>query len=241
MRMTERPEGSSAVGDEAATAVDEAGAVEASSAGKGPVRRRRGKIRLKVLIEATDALLESSDVSEIGLYQIAERAGVPPASIYHFFPNKEAALIAVAEDYLLRFKEVGLRPLDPRPANWQELIAARVRGAARFYNEHVSLMRLFLGASLSAEVRKRDMAGTFAMAETRAELLERYFVVPPVPGWIGKLATSIAISDGIWALSYSQHGCIPDDAVEEGVRAVTAYLRSYLPDWLEPRAIITAT
>ncbi|GLK86134.1 TetR/AcrR family transcriptional regulator [Ancylobacter defluvii] len=228
--MNERPAPAPEVDDES-----QDGTGEANPIGKTPVRRRRGQIRLKALIEATDALLQEHDVSEVGLYQIAEQAGVPPASIYHFFPNKEAALVALAEDYLERLVARSIEAPPSPPANWQELIGWRIRTSARFYNEHVPLMRLFLGASISAEVRQRDMAGTLAVSRTRAEMFDRHFVMPPIKDWIGKLATSLAIADGIWALSYSQNQSITDESIEEGVRAVTAYLRCYLPEWIEPR------
>ncbi|MCS0501216.1 TetR/AcrR family transcriptional regulator [Ancylobacter mangrovi] len=202
---------------------------------KAPVRRRRGQLRLKALIEATDALLVDHDVSEVGLYQIAEKAGVPPASIYHFFPNKEAALIALAEEHLGIMLANTRREIEPRPASWQELIAARVRASGAYYNSHPPLMKLFLGASIGAEVRKRDMAGTLAIAQGRADLLARYFVMPAIPGWTAKLANSLAIADGIWALSYSQHGHITQESIEESLRAAIAYLRCFLPEWIEPR------
>ncbi|GAB4069188.1 TetR/AcrR family transcriptional regulator [Ancylobacter sonchi] len=220
---------------EAEVSAEAGGEAEQVAPATGRVRRRRGQIRLKALIEATEALLEDHDVGDVGLYQIAERAGVPPASIYHFFPNKEAALVALAEDYLQRMVSRSIEILDPRPASWQDLVALRVRAAARFYNDHRPLMRLFLGASISTEVRQRDMAGTLAVAHTRAEILERHFLMPPVRDWTYKLANSLAIADGIWALSYSQHQRISGESVEEAVRAVVAYLRCYLPDWIEPR------
>ncbi|MCB4768811.1 TetR/AcrR family transcriptional regulator [Ancylobacter sp. Lp-2] len=208
---------------------------EIAATERAPARRRRGQLRLKVLIEATDALLAEHDVSEVGLYQIAERAGVPTASIYHFFPNKEAALVALAESCLAEMGETVRVELTPRPATWQELITRRVRAGAAYYNEHPALMKLFLGASISAEVRKRDMAGTLAMSEARIELLDRYFVMPPVPDWTDRVATSLALCDGIWALSYSQHRCITPASIEESTRAVLAYMRLYLPEWIAPR------
>lgn len=202
---------------------------------KTTVRRRRGQLRLQSLIEAANALLREHDVGEVGLYQIAERAGVPAASIYHFFPNKEAALVAVAEDYLDKMMQTVRRELDPPPSTWQELIVARIRLSSAYYNDCPPLMKLFLGASISAEVRRRDMAGTVAMGQARMELLDHYFAMPKVPDWAEKVTTSIALCDGIWALSYSEHGYITPAAIAEAERAVVAYLRCYLPEWVEPR------
>ena len=51
---------------------------------------------------------------EIGPYQIAERAGVPPASVYQFFPTKEAAYQALAERYLDGLLEVHAQTIEAR-------------------------------------------------------------------------------------------------------------------------------
>ena len=61
--------------------------------------RRAGHVRFKKLLEATDSLVAEMSIQDIGLYQIAERAQVPTASVYHFFPTKEAALLALAAEH----------------------------------------------------------------------------------------------------------------------------------------------
>lgn len=197
-------------------------------------RRQRGLQRLQILNEATNSLLLEKDVSEIGLYQIAERAGVPTASIYHFFPNKEAALIALAESHLKAMLHAAQADPLPRPTTWQELIEARVRSGAAYYNAHTAIMKLFLGASISSEVRKTDMAGTLAAAQIRADLMARHFKMPEIHNWVSILANTLALCDGIWALSFSQSGRILPEAIDESVRATISYLRFYLPEFLSP-------
>lgn len=207
------------------------------TASSKPARRKNGQIRLKALIDATDSLLSEYEVGEISLYQISERAGVPTASIYHFFPNKEAALIELAGVYFGKIIESGRRPIEPPPATWQELVAYRLRSAMEFYNSNPSSMKLFLGATINAEVRRRDMASIVQIAEARAQLMDRYFEMPHVPDWIAKISNSVALNDGIWALAYSQYRCVTMEALEEGTRATTAYLRCFLPEFIARRQV----
>lgn len=209
--------------------------IDPQLASSGRPRRQRGLLRLQILNEATNSLLLEKDVSEVGLYQIAERAGVPAASIYHFFPNKEAALIALAEFHLKAMLDAARADPLPRPDTWQGLIEARVRAGAAYYNSHTAIMKLFLGASISAEVRKADMAGTIAAAQIRADLMARHFKMPEIRDWVAIVANSLALCDGIWALSFSQHGIILPQAIDETVRATISYMRSYLPEFLDPR------
>ena len=56
--------------------------------------QRRTKIRFELLLDAADKLLADRETTEVGLYDIAAVAAVPPASVYHLFPTKEAVLVA---------------------------------------------------------------------------------------------------------------------------------------------------
>ena len=60
-------------------------------------QRKPGQVRFRKLLDALDELLATSNVQDIGLYQIAAKAKVPNASVYHFFPSTEAALLAARQ------------------------------------------------------------------------------------------------------------------------------------------------
>src|SRR5882757_2380501 len=84
----------------------------------------RGVQRYTALLDATERLLRTHSPDDIGLYQIAEEAGVPPASTYHFFPTKDAAFLALAQRYLDGFVAVSAEPIDAAELkSWQHLIA----------------------------------------------------------------------------------------------------------------------
>ena len=199
------------------------------------VRRKRGEERLKTLLAAVGSLLEEEETVDIGLYQIARRAGVPPSSIYHFFPTKEAALLALAHQHLEAFVTLARTGPVEQMSRWQDLIRSRIQAATSYYNANPSAMKLFLGSPLSADVRHQDVAGTLSLAAVREAAMEAHFVMPEIANWQEKLAISIAMADGIWTLSYTRHRCITESYVEEGIRAVTAYLRCFLPEHIDPR------
>ena len=81
--------------------------------------------RFQKLLDAADSLLAEQHVEQIGLYQIAEQAAVPTASVYHFFPNKEAALLALAERHHEALQCIARAPLLPPPETWQDLVDVR--------------------------------------------------------------------------------------------------------------------
>jgi AcrR family transcriptional regulator len=175
-------------------------------------------------------------LQKVGLYQIAERAGVPAASVYHFFPNKEAAFLALAAEYHTALHDLASEPLDPPPLSWQDLVRRKVTGAAEYHNNHPAALRLFMGAGVTVEVRTADTGQTVRLARRRAQVLDDYFHVPHVPDWERRLATSIAIVDGVFGLSYAQHGIITPELVDDAWRASIAYLRTFLPEQLQSKA-----
>ncbi len=199
--------------------------------------RKRGIERFELLLDATAAVLGEHPEDEISLAQIAERAGVPLASVYHFFPNRNTALEALAKRYHQRIAELSIVETDHSLDRWQDLFASRIRRGAAYLNSEPAALRLFMGAGVSAEIRNVDVAGNAALAVRRAAVMREIFDMPAMPDLEQRIATALALVDGIWALSYSEHRCITHAYVEEGILATTAYLRCYLPERLQLRCI----
>lgn len=208
---------------------------------RGPPRpmRRRGIERYRILLDATERLLAGRSNEDVSLAQIAEAAEVPLASVYHFFPNRNAAFVALALRFNEAFYRLSITPLaDPEPETWQEMLAAIHARAATFQNGRPAALRLFLGAGVSVEVRNADLSGNARIALSRARMFEAYFHMPVVPDFVERLETATAAMDGIWALSYGRHGHITDAFRREATACAIDYLRRYLPEFL-PRKPLT--
>ncbi|MAM24601.1 MAG: hypothetical protein CML55_04345 [Rhodobacteraceae bacterium] len=199
-------------------------------------QRKRGVIRFEHLLDATETLLTKWPDSDISLALVAKEAEVPLPSIYHFFPNKDAILVALAQRYHAQLAEMARAPLDPAPAGWQDIIRRRQQSGVRFLNDHPSALRLFMGAGVSAEVRTLDLQGNARLAEIRAEEFRHWFDCRGIADLETRLAVSIGVMDGVWAISWSQHRRLTDHYLEESIRASIAYLRCYLPEILPPRS-----
>jgi AcrR family transcriptional regulator len=191
--------------------------------------------RFQHLLDATETLLAKRPDSDISLALVAQEADVPLPSIYHFFPNKDAILVALAQRYHAELAEMARAPLDPPPVTWQDIVSRRQRSGVQFLNAHPSALRLFMGAGVSAEVRTLDLQGNAALAHLRAQEFRHWFDCSGVADLEERLAVSIGIMDGVWAISWSQHRRLTDDYLEESIRASIAYLRCYLPEILSRR------
>jgi len=206
--------------------------------GKPRKLRKRGQQRLEALLDATAFLLEERQDENISLADIAARADIPLASVYHFFPNRNAAFVMLAERFNRQMAHRVHDEILPHPQKWQELIAFRQQQGSMFLNANPAAQRLFLGAGVSVEVRNTDLNGNAGLAKTYAGLFAKYFEIEPSEFLEDRMATSIAIMDGVWALSYSRHRCITDAFLAESTQASVAYLRSYLPEFLTPRTAV---
>ena len=201
--------------------------------------RKRGIERLKLLLDATERLLEEHGDEDISLAQIAEAADVPLASVYHFFPNRNAAFVALALRFNEEIYQLSIQPLtDPEPQTWQELLDMKHARAAAFQNSRPAALRLFLGAGVSVAVRNADFGGNARIARSRERMFEAYFHMPYVPNFARHLEVGGAAMDGVWALSYGKHGTITEEFRKEATGVAITYLRRFLPEYL-PRKPLT--
>jgi AcrR family transcriptional regulator len=198
--------------------------------------RERGIQRFALLLDATDALLNEKHADDVGLYQIAERANVPPASVYHFFPTKDAAFLALTRRYLEGFEKIFLEPIEAAAlTNWLTLLDRDRQRSVAYFNEHPAAMKLLLGRYGGQEARQADLefnkqggAGLYAR-------LKATFVMPKVEGARDKFRIVLEIQDAIWAISFAEHGHITSAYEEEASRACRAYLRLYFPEYVALR------
>lgn len=201
--------------------------------------RKRGVERYNILLDATERLLADNSDEDISLAQIAEAADVPLASVYHFFPNRNAAFVALALRFNEEIYQTSITPLtDPEPQTWQELLHMIHARAADFQNSRPAALRLFLGAGVSVAVRNADLTGNARIAMSRERFFNAYFHMPIVPDLVERLEIAGASMDGIWALSYGRHGHITDQYRKEATACAIDYLRRFLPEFL-PRKPLT--
>ena len=73
----------------------------------------RGQRRVDELLDAAEAVIAEVGVEATTTNAVAARAGAGMGSLYHFFPNKEAMVVALAERYANAMRpltEYGKRP-----------------------------------------------------------------------------------------------------------------------------------
>lgn len=198
--------------------------------------RSRGKARYKTLVKSTELLLQTEEPDQIGLYRIAEQAGIPAASAYHFFPTKEAAFTAVAIKALDELMEVHRQPIPARDVlTWQALFRIDVNRARDYFNSNPAGMKILYGGYGSVDSRNIDEAQSRRMSGASYRRLDSIFHMPFLRNPDQKFENRMAILDAIWSNSVRRFGVIRDEFHDEAYIACVAYANTYLPERLEPR------
>lgn len=193
--------------------------------------QQRGRERYEAVLDTAELLLETLEPFEISIYDIAEKLGVSPPSIYHFFPDISLVFVALAERYLAWFQKVPLVIADT-VTTWQEILDIQCQQMRSIYDSRASVRRVLLGAGYSSEVRRRDLDSNRILAERFIEAFRERFIVPDIPCLVERVVEMIVINDALWMLSIHEHGAITEAADEQARRARVNYLRMVLPEVL---------
>jgi AcrR family transcriptional regulator len=126
----------------------------------GRVPGRRGMATRGRLLDQTRALLSSTAYRDLKVVDIARGAGTSPATFYQYFPDAEAALLALADELVGEGRERLTRPV--REGRWTGRAAydtcERIAGTfMSFWDEHRALLAVIDLAATEGDHRFREI------------------------------------------------------------------------------------
>lgn len=210
-----------------------------------PIKRpsqERSRLRYEAILDCAERMLMEVDAPEISIHMIAAEASIPPASIYHFFPDAHLIFVGLAERYLAGMAQEPQTPVPDGIDSWQAFQDWKFSQSRAWFNANKPGCKILLSGPMpSREIQALDLAYAYIFAEKAIETLKHLFVVPDVPNLLERSVEVIAINKSIWALSVHRHGSITDEMEEQARRARIAYSRTYLPEYLELRPTTDAS
>jgi AcrR family transcriptional regulator len=191
--------------------------------------RKRGRERRKLLLNATYELLCERPIEDISFRDIADRAGVPEGSAYHFFANRFDVFSALTDELSDQFIEAHQRKVPPsRRKSWQALAGHLVDVGAKVYAENPPARQLLIGGKTPPEVKQADRLNDRAVGNVMYEVFAEHFELPNTDAMRKAFYYFIEITDLIFTLSVIEHGEITAEMLAEAKRAGTGYLGTYL-------------
>lgn len=192
---------------------------------------QQGRLRRQKLLAAAKELSATRPISEISLADVCEKADIPRASAYHFFPNVEAIFLALR---FLNAMEIfkKLETVDAKQfSRWQAYITAMVDTGVEVIQADPTVARLiyetntpdFEGNAFGSEIEK-------SISQMVYNKLAEHYKMPALDTIYQQLLVAYGIINGVFILAYRFEQEITDSYRQEAITAVIAYLRCYLPE-----------
>jgi AcrR family transcriptional regulator len=194
--------------------------------------QKRGDERRHKLIDAAEELLSSKPLSDLQYVEIANHAGLPMGSCYHFYKTKNdlvrAMVAARASRFIAYVYEAN--PDYSHAETWPEIFCALTDRVASYFEEYPAIVEAIMGHAtppeISHDAKKRDMD----YGDKFLKVISAYFVVPNTERMRRSMYIAVEIADCIMGISYREHGKITKDAVEDANLAAVSFLLNYLPE-----------
>jgi AcrR family transcriptional regulator len=133
----------------------------------------RSRVRLQALLDAAEEVIAESGLQGLAMREVARRANLPIASVYHYFPSTTALIRALVERQLEKLRDIletGVRtrfPMDPSGMSGEQrkaLIVEQVKGLiddiAAFFFSTPSASEIWGGLQAYPDLRTLDIEDT---------------------------------------------------------------------------------
>lgn len=192
--------------------------------------RASSQARIAAIMLAVRAELAEQGSTELSIYSVAERAQIPPSSVYHFFASVPALLEALTSEVHSAFRACLQAPLEHlQLRDWRDLSRIVESRMLEIYAADPAARQLILAQHGLTEVTRADQRHDVELGRLLQQLFARHFQLPALPHDIDIFTLALELSDRVYASSVQQHGIITPRLAEEGMRVFDAYLALYLP------------
>ncbi|OHU80714.1 TetR/AcrR family transcriptional regulator [Mycobacteroides chelonae] len=204
---------------------------DAPSTTRSTAVQRRGIERVQAILDAAEELHSEQGYSAATLKAIGERAGIPTASLYHYFADRHRVDAALLERHLTALNESVRSAIQDRPPRTlREAVEASVNPLLAYFRAHPSLVQLwFVGRDATRGLSPSPDA---AWAEQLWRLLlDAELIRAETPVLVLQLA--FEAGDRLFDVAFQRSPTGDEATIDELRRMVTAYLQTYAPQALD--------
>lgn len=190
-------------------------------------RQERSRRRVEDLLDAAARLVVDQGVESLSTRDIAVAAGAPVASLYQYFADKEALLLALAQrDMEEMDAQVAADLANLEELTVEALVRTTMLAFVSVYHRRRAFVEIYLRGRANAAV---NQFGREHNAEV-AESLHAFAVAAGLarPELTLAMATlAVEVGDRVFQLAFEHDDDGDRVLIEEGITLVTAYLERY--------------
>jgi AcrR family transcriptional regulator len=189
----------------------------------------RSRARVEGILDAAAALVLEHGVEALSTREIARVAGVPVASLYQYFADKEAVLLALTERDMAEMDEQVLADLADLPPS-EQTVAGVVRTTmaafVKVYDRRPAFVEVYLRGRTNPAIAQFGREHNARVARTlRAYAVDAGLARPELTDAQAELA--VEVGDRVFQLAYERRAGGDRALVAEGEAMVTAYLERF--------------
>lgn len=144
---------------------------------RSPAKQSRSKEKKMKLVQVTKELIGTKGSADVSMREIASQAEIPIASVYHYYPNKDAILAEIMQDVFdgtTEKIEVLFNSIQQR-TDLREIIEVAVNNYFDIFKEDPALAIIWANVQASPTLLKLDTKDTRKNAKLITEILTRKF------------------------------------------------------------------
>lgn len=188
----------------------------------------RSQARVERILAAATAIVEEDGVDAATTRGIAARAGVPVATLYQFFADRDAVLDEVLRRELEALDQhvAAVTPRSGGPRTLADFVDFAFEVHRAYYRSRPAFARLWFGGrrSTPVEAAVRDRGRRLAR-DWHAVMIARGLIAPGTDPIVAELA--VELGDRVFECAYRREPESEDTLFREGKRAMTSYLQQY--------------
>ena len=187
----------------------------------------RSRERVERVLEAASRIVVDQGVDALTTRGVSAAAGVPVATLYQYFADRDAILLALVERDTVEMDEQVREDLGAlRVLSVASLVETTMRAYIKVYERRPDFVEIWLRGRTNAAVH--DYGRTHnqrTAAELRAFAIDAGLARPELPEAAAELA--VEIGDRVFQLAYEKSDSGYTFVIDEGIAMVVAYLRGF--------------
>ncbi len=190
-------------------------------------RQERSRRRVEDLLDAAARLVVEHGVEAVTTRDIAEAAGVPVASLYQYFSDKEDVMLALAQrDMDEMDTQVAADLAAVEELSVASLVRTTMRAFVSVYHRRPAFVEIYLRGRTNVAVHRFGREHNARIAETlQSFAVDAGLARPDLP--VSAALLAVEVGDRVFQLAFEDSLDGDEAMVEEGIALVTAYLERY--------------